>query len=117
MDQPFFRDHFEAAAFAVFGVAIACVVGYACFVMLRALQIYRQREDGPCNGQWRVTLILDEDDYTVLFNEAQRWNRMIDRGYRLPEGNSNRVGAIVGEALRSLEDYRGQFVVSREDVP
>ncbi len=51
----------------------------------------------------KLVLLLDNDDLRSINAEIDRW-----RGHEhmLPEGRSNYAGAIIAEALRSLDEYR-----------
>jgi hypothetical protein len=57
---------------------------------------------------YRMELILDEDDYRDLQKEfSLRQSRCRDAdGVMLPEGESNLPGALIGEIVRGLWDYR-----------
>lgn len=50
---------------------------------------------------YTITLELDEDDYRDWIDESATYDESM-----LPDGDSNREGAIVGEIIRSLQEYR-----------
>lgn len=54
-----------------------------------------------------MTMRLDEDDFNVLTDEIR-----MRRGRPLPDGTSDRLGAIVAEVCRDLRDYRGEAEAS-----
>lgn len=51
----------------------------------------------------RMELILDDDDYGAIQDEITR-RQLTDRP--LPEGESNLAGAMIGEMVRDLVEYR-----------
>jgi hypothetical protein len=54
-----------------------------------------------------IVLELDEDDWNTIQDELARAQAYRDKdGAILPEGESNLPGAIIGEAIRDLEEYR-----------
>lgn len=64
-----------------------------------------------------ITLQLDEDDYRDLQKEfAIRQLRRDADGINLPDGESNLPGAMIGEIVRDLWDYRDLFDAKRKDL-
>lgn len=62
----------------------------------------------------RIELILDELDWDVIQNEMARSQACRDEdGPILPDGESNLPGAILAEAIRSLNEYRDLFSSQR----
>ena len=62
----------------------------------------------------RIELILDELDWDVIQNEMARSQACRDEdGPILPDGESNLPGAILAEAIRSLNEYRSMYDAER----
>ena len=60
----------------------------------------------------KLTIELDEDDYRDLNREIAFRQRI---GRPLPEGESDRIGGIIGEIVRDLWEYRGEAL--RDNPP
>lgn len=54
----------------------------------------------------KIELIVDDDDYRDIQKEFAERQAHISQGFDLPEGESDLRGAMVGEIVRDLWEYR-----------
>lgn len=54
----------------------------------------------------KVILEMDSDDFDALQSEFAQRQTSISKGFLLPDGESDLRGALVGEIVRDLWEYR-----------
>lgn len=61
---------------------------------------------------YKMELLLDEEDYRDIQKEIAQYQASSHKNFGsliIPDGESNLAGAIIGEAVRSLWEYRQMF--------
>lgn len=65
-------------------------------------------------GLFRIELLLDEPDAAAVNEEFALRQKCRDAdGQVLPDGESNRVGAMVAEMVRDLREYRSMYAAGK----
>lgn len=61
----------------------------------------------------QIILEVDDDDFRDIQKEFARRQKRIAKGFELPDGESCLRGAIVGEIVRDLWEYRDLYESER----
>lgn len=77
----------------------------------------KKARGGETMPNQKIVLDVDEDDYRDIMGEIEHYRTVRRRGpsgLLLPDGTSSTEGAIMGEIVRDLRDYRDLLQKERD---